>query len=68
MRVRVVESWTDPHTWRKHSRVKYIFMIDKDKIIGQISVIEGLIVQVKDVKLQAKLKAQIIILKQMLGD
>lgn len=65
--LRVVESWTDPATWQHKSRVRYINMIDIDKIKGQLSVLEGLIIEIKDNKLRTKMNAEIIKLKQMLG-
>lgn len=42
-------------------------MIDIDKIKGQLSVLEGLIIEIKDNKLRTKMNAEIIKLKQMLG-
>lgn len=42
-------------------------MIDKDALLGQLSVLEGLLVEIKDKKLQTKMRAEIIKLKQMLG-
>lgn len=42
-------------------------MIDIDALLGQLSVLEGLLVEIKDKKLQTKMRAEIIKLKQMLG-
>lgn len=42
-------------------------MIDIDALLGQLSVLEGLLVEIKDKKLQTKMQAEIIKLKQMLG-
>jgi hypothetical protein len=42
-------------------------MIDKDALLGQLSVLEGLLVEIKDKKLQTKMRAEIIKLKQMLN-
>lgn len=42
-------------------------MIDIDALLGQLSVLEGLLVEIKDKKLQTRMRAEIIKLKQMLG-
>lgn len=42
-------------------------MVDKDALLGQLSVLEGLLVEIKDKKLQTKMRAEIIKLKQMLS-
>lgn len=41
-------------------------MIDKDALLGQLSVLEGLLVEIKNKKLQTKMRAEIIKLKHLL--